>query len=63
MQGDHHLHICTISHPRVYTTRGGSTDTQTRTNIQALSTGDQKREYWVQTVTKATPKALRCTHV
>ena len=43
--------------------KGDPTYTKTRTNLKALSTGDQKREYWIQTIAKEALKALRCTHV
>ena len=43
--------------------KGDPTDIETHTDLWALLTGDQKREYWIQTVTKEALKALRCTHV
>ena len=44
-------------------TKNDPTDTETHTDLWALSIGDQNREYWIQTVTKESLKALRCTYV
>ena len=42
---------------------GDPTNTETRTDLWALLTKNQKRKHWIQVVTKAALKALKCTHV
>ena len=61
--GGKHDKLIEWKHNPRWQDKGDLTDTQTQPISEHSQLETKKREYWIRTVTKEAPKALRCTHV